>query len=47
MTRHTTISYIKSAVRIGGFVILLVSLPVGVLTLIIAEIIGIIEEIGT
>lgn len=44
--RHQTISFIKSGVRLAGYVALLVSIPMGVLWLIVSEVIGILEEIG-
>jgi len=43
--RHQTISFLKSAVRITGYVALLYSLSLGVFILIISEAIGIIEEL--
>lgn len=44
---HQQISFIKSIVRIGGFIALLSYFILGVLLLIIAEVIGILEEYGS
>ncbi len=46
MNKHTVISFVKSFVRIVGFGMLLVNIEVGVIILIIAEVIGVFEEIG-
>jgi hypothetical protein len=45
MDYHTTVSYIKSLVRVIGYMALLVNIPVGAITLIGAELLGIAEEI--
>jgi len=45
MTPHFAVSLVKSILRIGGFSILLSSLQIGIATLIIAEVISIIEEL--
>ena len=44
LSNHAKISYVKSAIRIIGFFVLLSNLPLGVLLLVGAEIVGIIEE---
>lgn len=41
---HTFVSFIKSAVRIMGFITLLFNIKLGAIILIVAEIIGILEE---
>ena len=46
MNKHTIISFVKSFVRIVGFGVLLINIPTGVIILIIAEVIGVFEEIG-
>jgi len=43
--KHQTISFIKSGVRILGYGLLIVSLPIAVGVLIFSEVIGIIEEL--
>ena len=45
LTPHFAVSLVKSILRIGGFTILLSSLQIGIGTLIIAEVISIIEEL--
>ena len=42
---HQRISFIKSAIRLAGYFLLLFSVPVAVGILILSEIIGIIEEL--
>jgi hypothetical protein len=42
---HQTISFIKSGIRILGYVFLLFNLPIAVLLLILSEGIGILEEL--
>jgi len=42
---HQVISFVKSGVRIVGLGYLLISIPVGVMLLVIAEIIGVVEEV--
>ena len=42
---HQKISFIKSAIRIAGYGLLLYSLPIAVGVLIFSEAIGIIEEL--
>ena len=42
---HKTISYIKSAIRIVGFVLLPTSMFFGVALLVFAETLGILEEV--
>ena len=44
MDYHTKMSFIKSGIRITGYVGLLFSIPVGAIVLIVAQIIGILEE---
>ncbi len=46
MTTHAKISYAKSVVRIVGYFGLWGYLPAGVTLLILAEVLGIIEEFG-
>jgi hypothetical protein len=41
---HTKISYLKSLVRIVGYVAILVSVPVAIVILIASELVGILEE---
>lgn len=43
---HQTISFIKSTLRIIGYGLILFNIPVAVITLVLSEGIGIIEEIG-
>lgn len=43
--RHKIISFIKSGVRIVGYLLILYSLPIAVGVLIFSELIGIIEEL--
>lgn len=43
---HQTISFIKSAIRIGGYLALLVSLELSVSLLVLSEFLGILEEVG-
>ena len=42
---HQTISFIKSGVRILGYGLLIINLPIAVGVLIFSEVIGIIEEL--
>jgi hypothetical protein len=42
---HQIISFIKSGIRIGGYLLLLVNIPVAVTILVLSEVIGIIEEL--
>lgn len=44
MDYHTKMSFIKSGIRITGYVGLIFSIPVGAIVLIVAEIVGILEE---
>jgi len=44
-TPHFKVSVLKSAIRVGGFTLLLSSIPLGVVVLIIAEIVSIGEEL--
>jgi len=43
--RHQIISFLKSAVRITGYVVLPFGIGLGVTILVISELIGIIEEL--
>jgi hypothetical protein len=43
---HAKISYAKSLIRVAGYFGLWGYLPVGVILLILAEILGVIEEFG-
>ena len=43
--KHQVVSFIKSGVRILGYSLLIVNLPIAVTTLIFSEVIGIIEEL--
>ena len=45
MSKHAKISYMKSAIRIIGFILLPFTIGVSALILIIAELLGIIEEL--
>lgn len=42
---HQIISFIKSGIRIGGYLMLLLNIPAAVLILVISELIGIVEEL--
>lgn len=44
--KHQTISFIKSFIRIVGYGLLLYSLPLAAVTLIVSEVVGIVEEVG-
>ena len=41
---HTLMSFIKSGIRIVGFVSLTMDIQIGAIILIVAEVIGILEE---
>ena len=43
--KHQIISFIKSGIRILGYSLLIVNVPIAVTTLIFSEVIGIIEEL--
>ena len=43
--KHQLVSFIKSAIRLVGYTLLLVNLEVAVGVLILSEVIGIIEEL--
>lgn len=45
MNYHTKVSFIKSAIRICGFSLCLINFLIGIILLILAEIIGIFEEL--
>ena len=42
---HQSISFIKSIVRIGGYMLVLINLEAAVAVLVISEFIGIVEEL--
>lgn len=44
--KHQTISFIKSGIRILGYVWIPVNVVVAVLVLVLSEVIGILEETG-
>jgi hypothetical protein len=44
--RHQTISFIKSAIRIIGYIALPISIIAAAMLLILSEIVGVVEEIG-
>lgn len=44
--RHQTISFIKSGIRILGYLMILENIMLAVLMLVVSEFIGIAEEIG-
>ena len=44
--KHQTISFVKSAIRILGYLLLVTNIPVAMLVLVISECIGIVEEVG-
>ena len=43
--KHKIISLIKSLIRIAGYTLLLINLPIAVGVLILSEVLGIIEEL--
>lgn len=43
--KHQIISFIKSGVRILGYISLIINLPIAVALLVVSEIIGILEEL--
>lgn len=43
---HQTISFIKSGIRIVGYILIPVSLVPAAIFLIVSEIVGVVEEIG-
>jgi hypothetical protein len=43
--KHQLISFIKSGIRIVGYVFILINIPIAVGLLILSEIIGIVEEL--
>ena len=45
LTPHFKVSVLKSAIRVGGFFLLITSIPIGVFVLIIAEVVSIGEEL--
>jgi hypothetical protein len=42
---HQIISFVKSVIRIAGYLTLLVNIPLGVVILVISEVIGVGEEL--
>ncbi len=46
MTRHQSISFIKSGLRFIGYGLLAVNLAAAALVLMLAETLGILEEVG-
>lgn len=42
---HQRVSFIKSGVRIAGYIALAVNIPAAILLLVVSEAIGIIEEL--
>lgn len=44
--RHQTISFIKSGLRMVGYICLVVDTQLAVITLLLSEVIGIYEEFG-
>lgn len=44
--RHQTISFIKSGIRILGYIYLVVDIGVAMVLLVTSELVGIVEEIG-
>ena len=44
-TNHQLISFLKSAVRISGYLLLPYSITISVIVLVISELIGIVEEL--
>ena len=43
--KHQLVSFIKSAIRIVGYVVMPFNLPVAALILVISEVVGIVEEL--
>ena len=43
---HQQISFVKSGIRLLGYVLLVISLPLAALVLFVSEVIGIVEEVG-
>lgn len=43
--KHQLISFLKSAVRIAGYILLGVNIPIGIIILVVSELIGIVEEL--
>jgi len=42
---HQVISFVKSTIRITGYALLLINLPIAAVVLIFSELIGILEEL--
>jgi hypothetical protein len=45
MSKHKFLSFVKSGIRIAGLIWLLTDIPTGILLLLIAEIVGVMEEL--
>lgn len=45
MSFHKTVSWVKSVMRIIGYIVLLFSIPHGVWVLVFSELVGMVEEI--
>jgi hypothetical protein len=43
--KHQLISFIKSGMRIVGYVLILINIPIAVELLILSEVVGIVEEL--
>ena len=43
--KHKKLSLVKSVIRIGGYFLLALNLPLAVVALVVSEILGIIEEL--
>lgn len=42
---HQTISFVKSIIRITGYILLTINLPIAAVVLVFSELIGILEEL--
>lgn len=43
---HQGVSFIKSGIRILGYIFILFNIPLAVFTLVLSEAMGVVEEIG-
>jgi hypothetical protein len=43
--KHQLVSFIKSAIRIVGYVVIPFSLPIAAVILVLSEVVGIVEEL--
>lgn len=43
---HQTVSFIKSGIRIAGYLLMFVSIPWAATVLVASEVIGVLEEVG-